>query len=134
LPIVDNTFIRFVLVGITNTAVGLSVTWVAWHVAGLGDWWSNALGYIVGFIWSFTLNRLWSFKAQQATASGSTSGVRQFARFALVCAVSYGVNSVALYIGRAAMGPTSFIPFITAMVAYSIVNYLGSRYYVFARR
>jgi putative flippase GtrA len=35
---------------------------------------------------------------------------------------------------RQLMGDESFVPFLVAMVAYSIVNYLGSRLFVFARR
>lgn len=125
---IDASLVRFVLVGISNTIVGLSVTYVSWRFLGFGHWWANAAGYLVGFLWSFTFNRLWSFDARDAGHPAA-----QFWRFTLVCAVSYGVNVIVLSLVRQAMGDDSFVPFLVAMVAYSIVNYLGSRLFVFAR-
>lgn len=51
---------RFLIVGLVNTAVGLSVIFACKALAGLGDALSNAVGYTVGLAVSFVLNRSWT--------------------------------------------------------------------------
>lgn len=118
------SFVRFALVGASNTLVGLGVIYFAWRVAGLGDLAANLLGYLIGFCWSYTLNRLWTFNDR-----GSVR--RSFARFALVCAAAYAVNLLVLFEARRLMGDSSFLPHILGMVIYTMMGYLGSRYFVF---
>lgn len=122
--ILQHSFVRFALVGASNTAIGLSVIYIAWRVFGLGDVAANVLGYLVGFCWSYTLNRLWTFK--DAGPVG-----RSFMRFALICAAAYAVNLLVLFEARRLLGAESFLPHILGMVVYTGVSYLGSRFFAF---
>lgn len=121
----DHSALRFALVGISNTVVGLSTTFVAWRL-GAGDVLANALGYAVGIGWSFAINRLWTFDAKGPVA-------RSFPRFLLVCAVGYLANLGVLLALRPRLGGDSFMPQLLAMVTYTVIGYLGSRYFVFVK-
>ena len=122
-----HSFFRFALVGVSNTLIGIGVIYFAWRVLQWGDLPSNLLGYLVGFCWSYTLNRLWTFQD-----SGTVR--RSFARFALVCAAAYAGNLLVLFAARALVGETSFLPHLLGSVAYTLLGYLGSRYFVFVHR
>jgi putative flippase GtrA len=115
---------RFALVGASNTAVGLGLIWLAWHGLGWPDLPANLLGYGAGFLWSYALNRRWTFQHRGPLA-------RSFGRFALVCGFAYAVNLVVLALARAALGPATFWPHVLGMVAYTILGFLGSQYYAF---
>lgn len=119
--------LRFLLVGLSNTFVGLSTIYLASRFGGLNDWLSNALGYVVGFIWSFAINRRWTFKAQ-----GSVSG--HLRRYLLVFVVAYAANLAVLLIARSILGSETFASQICGMATYTVIAYLGSRHFVFAHR
>lgn len=115
---------RFLLVGLSNTFIGMGVIYLAWRGFGLGDLPANMIGYGIGFVWSYGLNRLWTF--QDSGAVG-----RSFGRFALVCAVGYAANLLVLFAARRLMGETSFLPHVFGTVAYTVVGYVGSRFFAF---
>jgi len=119
-----HTLVKFILVGISNTLIGIGVIFIAWHFLRWGDLAANLTGYAVGIIWSYTLNRLWTFEHK-----GSVT--RSLGRFLLVCAVAYAVNLAVLFTLRHLMGETSFLPHVFGMVAYTVVGYLGSRFFAF---
>lgn len=122
--ILKHSLARFALVGASNTLIGLGVIYVAWRFMGLGDLTANVVGYAIGFGWSYTLNRIWTF--------GDTGSVRRsFIRFALVCAAAYAVNLLVLFGTRRLMGDTSFLPHILGMAFYTAVGYVGSRHFAF---
>ena len=57
-------FLRYSLVGLLNTALGLLVIW-GLMLAGFGPYSANVAGYAVGLVLSFFLNRAWTFHAQR---------------------------------------------------------------------
>ncbi len=118
---------RFVLVGLSNTLIGMGVIYLAWRGLGLGDLPANMIGYGIGFVWSYGLNRLWTF--QDSGAVG-----RSLARFALVCAVAYLANLLVLFAARRLMGEASFLPHVFGSVAYTVLGYLGSRFFAFRQQ
>jgi putative flippase GtrA len=122
--ILKHSFVRFGLVGASNTVIGLSVIYLAWRVFGLGDLAANVLGYLIGICWSFTLNRLWTFNDAGPVR-------RSFVRFALICAAAYAVNLLVLFEVRRLMGASSFLPHVLGMAAYTAVGYFGSRFFAF---
>lgn len=123
---VSSTFLRFVLVGISNTLIGMSIIYFAWRFLHLGDLFSNMLGYAVGFVWSYAMNRWWTFQH-----SGPVS--QSLARFVLVCACAYCANLLVLFALRHEMGQASFLPHVAGMVVYTIMGYLGSRFFAFKK-
>ncbi len=117
-------FPRFLIVGFSNTLLGLAVIALAIEVFGFGDISANAAGYLVGFLWSFGFNRSWTFGH-----SGAPAGA--LVRYAIVCAAGYAVNVVTLLSARSAFPEFQMTSQLLAVVAYSAVVYLGSRYFAF---
>lgn len=116
--------IRFALVGVSNTALSLSVIWCALKVFGWSDVPANVVGYLAGFVWSFMWNRSWTFRHRGPVVAG-------LVRFAIVCAVAYGVNLLVLIGLTSHFGAGSFWTQVVAMGAYTVVSFVGSRHFAF---
>jgi len=121
-----HSLVRFIAVGISNTAVGLGAIFVCWHVFGWSDVTSNVIGYCVGLAWAFTWHRRLTFRADTAVVHG-------FVRFVIVCAVAYAINLKLVLLARAWVGPDSFVPHVLGNVAYSALVFVGCRWFVFRR-
>jgi putative flippase GtrA len=121
------SILRFVLVGGSNTLVGLAVIVLAIRLFGMNDVAANAIGYVIGFSWSFGLNRRWTFRHSGAPTAA-------LGRYALVCALSYALNVVVLMGMRSALPTAHVLPQLAAVITYSVAAYLGSRYFAFRTR
>jgi putative flippase GtrA len=55
------TLMRYLLVGVANTLVGLSTIYFAMYILQLGVVSANAFGYSIGILLSFALNKTWTF-------------------------------------------------------------------------
>lgn len=122
---IDRSLWRFLSVGVVNTLVGLGVIYACMTLGGLGDVASNAMGYAVGLAVSYTLNKRWTFVHQG-------DAWRSLLRFLLVFAVAYAAN---LFIVLTAIRVLHFNRYLAqpaGIVAYTILSYLGSRYFAFA--
>lgn len=118
------TFLRFLCVGLANTAVGYSVILLGlWF--GAGDYAANAAGYMVGLTLSYQLNRRWTFAA---TSSASKS---QAVRFGIAVLTAYGVNVGVLYLARSFGYVDSMVGQAAAQVAYSVTFFVLARFLVF---
>ncbi len=115
---------RFALTGLYNTAVGYSVILVGLWL-GLGDFRANFLGYVVGLVFSYFVNRSWSFRVQ------SKPNIREASSFLGAFVVSYLVNIIVLVMGREMGLLQSPILHLGAMTAYTITFYLLSHFVVF---
>jgi putative flippase GtrA len=119
--------LRFGLVGVLNTVVGLAIIFAAKAFLGLGDLAANLLGYGLGLVCSFVLNRSWTFRHEG----------RAFAallRFGIAFAVAYGLNLFTVFGLRDAMGVNSYVAQAGGVIPYTISFYLLSAYYVFPAR
>src|SRR5437867_6019403 len=116
--------LRFGIVGLLNTALGLAVIFAAKAVLGLGDFAANLSGYGVGLMCSFLLNRSWTFRNEGRAYAA-------FWRFGIAFAVAYGLNLATVFGLRDAMGANSYLAQACGVVPYTISFYLMSAYYVF---
>lgn len=85
--------VRFGIVGVANTAIGLAIIYGALF-AGFGDFIANALGYGCGLLVSFFLHRGWTF------AGRTQSMPRDVVGFSLAWAAAYAANLGAILLGR----------------------------------
>src|SRR5207244_4508227 len=53
--------IKFVVVGVGNTLLGLTIIYALKGLAGASDVAANVVGYLVGASVSFSLNKTWTF-------------------------------------------------------------------------
>lgn len=125
--LLDSSLVRFVAVGLSNTAVGLGVIYLCWHALGWPDIAANLTGYAAGLVWGFVLHRRWTFRSTAAVGSG-------FMGYLVVCAVAYVVNLGVVTVSRQLIGPTSFLPHIFGIAAYSALVYIACRWFVFRAR
>ena len=130
------SFIRFVMVGILNTIVGLSVMYLLLHALHLSYWNSTFIGNSIGAIVSFFLNRSFTFKSQNAVSKPAI----RFIVVILCCYfISYdlGKNLVSAIL----ISNHFFIEKIRTDLAvlvgtglYTVLNYLGQKLFVFSKK
>ena len=118
------TIVKFGLVGLLNTAIGFSIILAA-LAAGFGDYAANALGYGLGFMLSYVLNRYWTFAVRQPTS------VAEMARFGGAAAFAYSANLLILGAFRTAGWVDQPVVHLMGMVLYSLSFYALSHLLVF---
>lgn len=130
---VDRTFLRFLLVGVFNTIVGLSSIAFFLNVAGAGYWASTFLGNTIGAVVSYFLNKRFTFRS-------NTSIRGSLWKFFLITFLCYGISYGAGLVGGWLLA--AIFPGVTAKLAenlsalfgtglYTITNYLGHKYFTF---
>ena len=120
-------FIKFCFVGVCNPVLTFLAFYVLSEVLGINYLLSSSLGYIIGVINSFILNKLWTFKNNDK-AIGT-----QFTRFAIVNVISLGVNLFVMYLCVQRLQISKMPAQIIATGFSTIINYVGSRVLVFNR-
>jgi len=117
--------IRFGIVGILNTVVGLGVIVLAKALLDAGDLAANILGYCVGFIVSFHANRRWTFSHQGGNAYA-------LARFVFAFALSYAINLVTVFGLRDVFHINSYLAQAAGVIPYTFFFYILCAYFVFS--
>lgn len=59
---IDKEFLKFMAVGVINTAFGLTVMFISYNFFRLGYWVSSAANHVFGSLLSFVLNKHITFK------------------------------------------------------------------------
>jgi len=120
--------VRYGLVGLLNTGVGLAVILGAEFGLHAPPLVANALGYAAGFAVGFVLNRSFVFRSDARTEVAGP-------RYLLAVAACYGLN-VAVLQGLRAVVPAGDLfraaAQLCAMGAYTVSLFVLSRYWVFA--
>lgn len=128
----NNSLVRFLLVGVVNTCIGLAIMLLLLNVAGATYWVSTFTGNALGACASFLLNRSFTFKSRIAY----NRGVPRFFITILICYFSaYFVSEkVGEWAGRmfliSAEGEKN-VSVLLGSVLYTMSNYLGQKYFVF---
>ena len=114
---------KFLFVGLANTLVALLVIFTAKAGLEMGDASANALGYAVGMILSFTLNKRWTFRH-----SGSVT--RSLPVFLAVQGVAYFFNLL-FVLWLIAQGMNAYWAQVCGIPPYTVISFLGSRFLAF---
>jgi putative flippase GtrA len=114
---------RFLLVGVGNTLIGMTAIFVCLRL-GIGDIAANAMGYGTGLTFSYFSNRSWTFDHRGPIWQSAW-------RFGLVFAFAYASNLLATLAMLPALGNRSFLAHIAGLVPYTILFFLGSKFFVF---
>ena len=126
----DKTFLKFIIVGIINTAVGAGVMFALYNIFHCSYWVSSIMNYVVGSIVSFFLNKYFTFKSKFF----SFKEVLYFTVNIAVCFfIAYGLaKPFAIYIlsGYSKSVQENTAMFI-GMVIFTGLNYLSQRFIVF---
>ena len=119
--------VKFGLVGAFNTALGLAVIFGSKALFGFPDLEANALGYGVGLMASFALNRRWTFRHQGKLTAAAF-------RFGISFAAAYALNLAAVFGLRDWAGWNAYVAQAAGVFPYTAFLYLASAYYVFPQR
>lgn len=117
-------FVRYIIVGVLNTLLGYSIIFACMYLLGLSAVTSNVIGYGVGLIQSYFLNKNFTFN------SDSKSKLEAL-RFLLVFLISYLSNLGALLFFIKVAGWNEAVAQVCSSVIYVLMSYLLNKYYVF---
>jgi glycosyltransferase involved in cell wall biosynthesis/putative flippase GtrA len=121
------TLIRYLLVGVVNMISGLSIIYLAMYYLQLEVGYANALGYAIGVLLSFMLNKKWTFKS-------SNHALYSLMRFILVLLVAYAANLVTVLFILDKFQVNPYIAQALGIIPYTFIGFLGSRYFVFQKQ
>jgi putative flippase GtrA len=118
------SLLKFFVVGLLNTAVGLTVIFLAKWFGAMGDVPANLLGYVVGLVVSFAGNRGWTFRHTGAALPAA-------AKFAGVIALAYGLNLATVLFAIDVLHLDTYLSQAAGIIPYTLFTFVGLRYYAF---
>ncbi|WP_428839316.1 GtrA family protein [Bacillus massilinigeriensis] len=130
-----NSFFRFCLVGIVNTAAGLTVILTLIHFAGAHYWEATMAGNTVGTLISFLLNRAFTFRSEVSI----TNSFPRFLALTFACfAFSYSLSSILArilfsHLHLFYLSEDTFAVLL-GLVIYTLINYSGQKLFVFPEK
>ncbi|MEL3901396.1 MAG: GtrA family protein [Treponema phagedenis] len=130
MKIIDVTLIKFLIVGVVNTAAGAGVMFLLYNLLHCSYWVSSACNYVVGGVASFFLNKYFTFSNQQKS-------LKQIFIFIVNLALCYVIAYIAakwLIYALFAHVPENAkdnLAMLCGMCLYTALNYLAQRYIVF---
>lgn len=114
-------FSKYILVGVSNTLVTAIVIFLLMKL-GFGIYTSNAIGYSIGIILSFTLNTLFTF-SQKIT-------IIRFLKFMLNCGICYLINLIAITLILYINEEWIYFSQLAGMGTYTITGFLLNKLWV----
>jgi putative flippase GtrA len=129
----NKTFIRFIAVGIANTAVGLSFIYLLLHLFGFSYWISTFIGNSIGACISYILNRNFTFKSQGSVKKS----IPMFIVVILTCyfiAFNLGAKIIDYIVNLQDFISLNFKNDLAVLFSsglYTVLNYFGQKLLVF---
>jgi glycosyltransferase involved in cell wall biosynthesis/putative flippase GtrA len=117
-------FGRYLLVGVANTIVGLGTIYIAMYFLHLDLVYANAVGYTIGVLFSFLLNKSWTFKSDDHL-------LFSFLRFITVLSVAYAANLATVLFFDSHFHVNPYLAQALGIFPYTIIGFLGNRYFTF---
>ena len=125
--------VKFGLTGIMNTIVDWAVSSICFVLIKLSEVLSNGIGYAAGLIFSYTVNRRWTFKTKEKFFSAEM--LKFFANGVIMLLINMGLTKlfVDVIFANSALSDT-LVYYISKAIITAIVmvlNYLSSRFLIF---
>ena len=126
----DEKLLKFILVGVVNTLVGMAIMFGLYNLAHCSYWVSSAANYILTSILSYFLNKYFTFQNRERS-------VGQVVRFVVNIAVCYGLAygiAKPLCLQLLANASTTVrdnVSMLVGMCLFTGLNYLGQRMFAF---
>jgi putative flippase GtrA len=130
--ILDPVFFKFILIGILNTVIGSAIMFGLYNLAGFGYWASSVLNCVITSVFSFFLNKYFTFGVKEWS-------LRMALVFALIIAVSYitayGIAKPFVYwaLQNYSKKLQDNAALLTGMGFFTTINYFGQRYIAFKK-
>lgn len=118
---------KFIIVGLMNTGITLSVIFILQNLLGVHYVPSNVTGYVLGLINSFIWNRNWTFKSE-----GNI--LRESVAFLITFGICYSMQLGFLVILIEVLNISKDISQLIAMVFYTAFNFILNKFFTFRRK
>ena len=123
---IHKQLVRFGLVGLLNTLIGITAIYGLMFFFNTNLMLANGIGYAIGLVVSFMLNKTWTFSDRQ--------GLKQvFPLYLVIAAVAYGINLAVVVTTHEILEFDPYLAQITGIGFYTIMMFVGSRWLVFRR-
>lgn len=117
-------FGKFGVVSIMRTIIGIAIILIPYNLWGINYIICNVAGYSIGLIVGFTLHKTWTFRSQG-----------KWSKEALPYLVSFGIgflgNIVLLLLLAEKLRINKNVSLVLATLGFTIINYLGCKFWVF---
>jgi len=134
-------FVKFAVVGVSNTAVDwivyyLLINFVILQVSQKPL--AKLISFIVAVINSYIWNTIWTFKEEyRLTVSGKSGGAGKrgiiFIRFVVVSLIGWGVNYLAFRLTIARISKPDIIALIVASGAAVVWNFFANKFWTYKK-
>ncbi|MCR5005160.1 MAG: GtrA family protein [Clostridiales bacterium] len=131
--IFNMTLLKFFIVGVINTALGMGIMMIMYNVFHCSYWVSTASNYIITSVIAFFVNRRITFKSKERSI---LQGLKFTANIVTCYLIAYGVARplTARVLSRTGTRMVTNIAMLVGMGLFSTMNYLGQRFLVFPEK
>jgi putative flippase GtrA len=119
--------VRFALVGLANTVLGLALIYTLKFAVGMHDVAANLLGYVLGIGISYAAHAAWSFSYRGPVRTA-------LPRYVVVTLLAYLANLATVSAALYWWGANGYFAQALGVPPYVLVGYLGAKTYVFDSR
>ena len=126
----DEKLLKFVVVGVVNTLVGMAIMYGLYNLAGCSYWLSSGTNYVLTSILSYVLNKRFTFR-HEGDVKGSA--IRFAVNIAVCYLLAYGIAKPLAYylLSGYSVKIQENIAMAVGMVLFTGFNYLGQRFFAF---
>jgi mannosyltransferase len=122
-------FIKFLAVGGSGAAINMAVFWLTLHAFGIHYMVASTIAFLCAVTSNYYWNRVWTFNAGGREGAGV-----QYVQFFTVAIVALGVNLAALNALVTQFKLDAMLAQLLGIAAGTLVNFVGSKLWVFAER
>ncbi len=123
---ITREFIKFAIVGVTNTLIHLSILYVLTEFFSVWYILSSFLAFLVAVTNSFIFNTLWTFKKDIKHKTTTRYG-----KFFIVSVITALLNLFFLYVFTEYIGLWYMLSQLVAIVLTLMMNFIGNKFWTF---
>lgn len=127
---IDRKLLKFILVGVINTLVGMAIMLGLYNWAGCSYWFSSGANYVLTSILSYFLNKYFTFQNREKSL---WQVVRFILNIAVCYLVAYGIAKPLTFAVLSGLGEQlqTNIAMLVGMCLFTGLNYIGQRLFAF---
>lgn len=126
--LLKNTFVRYLIAGGISVAADYGTLLLFYYGFDLDLGVATTIGFLVGLVVSFLLNKLWAFQA----AGGAKQTTEQAIKVAVLVVFNLAVTNIAIvYLNKISIGPEISKILTTLMI--TLWNYILYKKHIFKR-
>ena len=120
----NSSFIKYIVVGVANTLIGICIIFSLKWFWMFGDVLSNIVGYSIGAVLAYALNKQWVFRY------GGTV-ITSFPKFIIVMLIAYLANLCVVISFIDIYKVNSYVAQAIGVFPYTIIGFLGNKFFAF---